>query len=97
MKKTNSTRYRIQGGRLNSSWMVLRAGRREEDEILSGSAAARTVTGDVGDSSGSNERKRRPAAGGQDLRTRGRGSALERCLHDRPCATPMRRAHVDLW
>src|SRR5260370_16177823 len=97
MEKTNATRYRIQCGRLNSSWTVLRAERREEDEILSGSAAARTVTGDVGDSPGSNERKRRPAAGRQDLRTRGRGSALERRLHDRPWPKPMRRAHVDLW
>src|SRR5260370_42100103 len=30
MEQTNATRYRIQCGRLNSSWMVLRAGRREE-------------------------------------------------------------------
>src|SRR5216684_6505082 len=69
----------------------------DEDEILSGSAAARTVTRDVSYGSGANKRRQRSAAGIRKRGPRGRGSALERRLHDRPRPEPMRRAHVDLW
>src|ERR1700730_14920460 len=97
MEQTNATRYQIQCGRPNSSWMGLRAGRREEDEILSGNVAARIVTRDASYGSGANERKQRSAAGIRNQWPRGRGSTLERRLHDRPRPKPMRRAHVDLW
>src|ERR1700732_3718520 len=69
----------------------------DEDEILSGSTAAGTVTRDVSYSSGANKRKQRPATSIRQRGARGRGSALERALHDRPRPKPMRRAHVDLW
>src|SRR5216684_1178088 len=69
----------------------------DEDEILSGSTAARTVTRDVSDGPGANKRKQRSAAGIRKRGPRGGGSALERRLHDRPRPEPMRRAHVDLW
>src|SRR5260370_39515102 len=84
MEQTNATRYRIQCGRLNSSRMVLRAGGREEDEILSCSAAAHTVTRDVSYGSGANEGNQRSAAGKRDRETRGRCSALACGLDDRP-------------
>src|SRR5712692_11510982 len=69
----------------------------DADEILSGSAAARTVTRDVSYGSGANKRRQRSAAGIRKRGPRGRRSALERRLHDRPRPEPMRRAHVDLW
>src|SRR5260370_7329804 len=67
----------------------------DEDEILSRSTAARTVTRDSY-GSGANKRRQRSAAGIRKRGPRGRGSALERRLHDRPRPEPMRRAHVDL-
>jgi hypothetical protein len=70
----------------------------DEDEILSGSAAARIVTFYASYASGRNARKRNSApANVQVLGPRGRGAAFERCLHDRPRPQPMRRANVSLW
>src|SRR5258708_4981360 len=69
----------------------------DEDEILSGSAAARTVTRDVSYGSSANKQNQRSATGVRKRGPRGRGSALERRLHDRPRPKRMRRAHVDLW
>jgi hypothetical protein len=67
----------------------------DEDEILSGSAAARIVTCYASHGSGRNARKQHSApAYVQVLGPRGRGTAFERCLHDRPRPNPMRRANV---
>src|ERR1700676_4424735 len=65
----------------------------DDDEIICGSAADRTVPRDV--SSGANERRPCAAADIRD-RPRGRGSALERRVHDRSRSKPMRRADVGL-
>src|SRR6202049_2215838 len=69
-----------------------------EDEILSGSAAARIVTWYASYGSGRNARKQHSALADVQVRgPRGRGAAFERCLHDRPRPKPMRRANVSLW
>src|SRR5216683_2232547 len=69
----------------------------DEDEILCGSAAARTLTRNVSYGSGANEQNHCTAADIRDGRARGGRSTLERCLHDRPRPKPVRRAHVDFW
>src|ERR1700688_4197358 len=69
----------------------------DEDEILSGSAAARIVTWYASYGSGRNARKHSAPADVQVRGPRGRGAAFERCLHDRPRPKPMRRADVSLW
>ena len=75
----------------------------DEDEILSGSAAAHIVIAHIvtwyaSYGSGRNARKQHSAPADVQVRgPRGRGAAFERRLHDRPRSKPMRRADVDLW
>src|ERR1700682_5093387 len=70
----------------------------DEDEILSGSAAARIVTWYASYGSGRNARKQHSAPADVQVRgPRGGGAAFERCRHDRPRPKPMRRADVSLW
>src|ERR1700675_3664082 len=69
----------------------------DEDEILSGSAAARIVTWYTSYGSGRNARKQHSAAANAQIRgPRGRGPPLERPLHDQPRPKPMRRTNVSL-
>src|ERR1700722_6092898 len=69
-----------------------------EDEILSGSAAARIVTWYVSYGSGRNARKQHSAAADGQIRgPRGRRAPFEPRLHDRPRSKPMRRTDVSLW
>ncbi len=65
-------------------------------KYLFGSAAASTVTRYAGYGSGANARKQDSLADIRHRGPRGRGSALERCLYDRPRPEPMRRAYVGL-
>src|SRR3977135_286858 len=65
---------------------------KDEEKILSGSAAGHTATCYSGCSSGASAREPSWDRGARD-----RGPALERCLYDGPRPKPMRRAHVDLW
>jgi hypothetical protein len=70
----------------------------DEDQMRSGSAAARIVIWYASDGSGRNARKQYSAAADVQVRgPRGRGAAFERILHDRQRPKPMRRAVVSLW
>src|SRR5260370_5264658 len=69
----------------------------DEDKIFSVSATASTGARGLSCGSGANERKQYSGAGLRKRGPGGRGSALERRLHDGSRPKPMRGAHVGLW